>query len=291
VTIELDGKTKSLPTGTRVRVRFQEPLDRVESIRSLPSTPPALAANEPRRVYTCMDHADVVRDAPGRCPRDQTELMPRVLRPNQRVRWWCPMHPAVTAEQPNARCAECGGMVLVPRVISYRLPGTVLSVPASAVIDDGTRALVYVERGAGMFDATVVRLGPRCGESFPVLAGLEPGDKIAARGAFLIDAETRLNPSLAAGYFGAGERAAAPAKASAGEEWTQDLSPADRPLAVRQKLCPVTGKPLGSMGTPPKVRARGRTVFLCCDGCTAALEASPDKYLAKLPVEGAEGRP
>ena len=38
-------------------------------------------------------------------------------------------------------------------------------------------------------------LGPRSGDSFPVLDGLAPGDRIAAAGAFLIDAETRLNPA------------------------------------------------------------------------------------------------
>jgi hypothetical protein len=240
-----------------------------------------------------MDHPDVVRDAPGRCPRDQTELMARSLRPNQRVRWWCPMHPEITSDQPKAKCEQCGGMVLVPRVISYRLPGTVLSVPASAVIDDGSRSLVYVERGAGMFDATIVKLGPRCGESFPVVAGLEPGDRVAAKGAFLIDAETRLNPGLAASYFGAGERAqpSVPAPSPTEDAWAQELDTTDRANAVRQKSCPVTGKPLGSMGTPVKVTVRGRTVFLCCDGCTGAIEGNPDKYLAKLPRADAEGRP
>ena len=47
-------------------------------------------------------------------------------------------------------------------------------------------------------------LGPRCGDFYPVVRGLEPGQKVAIAGAFLLDAETRLNPSLAAGYFGAG---------------------------------------------------------------------------------------
>ena len=38
------------------------------------------------------------------------------------------------------------------------------------------------------------------------------GQRVAFAGAFLLDAETRLNPSLAAGYFGAGrgERTAGP---------------------------------------------------------------------------------
>lgn len=291
VVLELEGRPESLRAGDRVLVRFSSPVEDIEPFRKLPSTPPALALNEPRRVYACMDHPDVVRESPGRCPRDQSELMARALRTNQRVRWWCPMHPDVTADRPNEKCQKCGGMVLVPRVLSFRLPGTVLSVPCSAVIDDGSRSLVYVERGAGMFDGTIVTLGPRCGESFPVVSGLEPGDRIAATGGFLIDAETRLNPSLAASYFGAGERTPSASKSTTEEEWLQGLREADRPLAVRQKVCPITGKALGSMGVPVRLELQGRTVFLCCDGCTDAMQSNPDKYLKKLSNKAGEGHP
>jgi Cu(I)/Ag(I) efflux system membrane fusion protein len=69
-------------------------------------------------------------------------------------------------------------------------------VPESAVVDTGTKTIVYVEAGPGVFEGRAVVLGPRWGDSFPVLDGLAPGDRIAAAGAFLIDAETRLNPSL-----------------------------------------------------------------------------------------------
>lgn len=97
-------------------------------------------------------------------------------------------------------------MLLVPRVIMYCPIGEVLAVPESAVIDTGTRTVVYVERMAGMFDGVEVRLGPRSGGFYPVVEGLEVGQSVAVAGAFLIDAETRLNPSLAAGYFGTGVR-------------------------------------------------------------------------------------
>jgi hypothetical protein len=33
--------------------------------------------------------------------------------------------------------------------------------------------------------------------------GLEAGEKVVAAGAFLLDAETRLNPNASAAYFGA----------------------------------------------------------------------------------------
>lgn len=60
------------------------------------------------------------------------------------------------------------------------------------------------------------------------------------------------------------------------------LSDADREAALQQKVCPVTDKPLGSMGTPPKVTVAGQEVFLCCDGCESEIKSKPDEYLAKL---------
>ena len=61
------------------------------------------------------------------------------------------------------------------------------------------------------------------------------------------------------------------------------LPPADRELAARQKVCPVSGEPLGSMGVPTKVTVQGRDVLLCCQGCEGQLKENPEKYLAKLP--------
>ncbi len=61
-----------------------------------------------------------------------------------------------------------------------------------------------------------------------------------------------------------------------------ELSDADRSAALAQKVCPVTDKPLGSMGKPPKVTVEGQDVFLCCDGCEEELNSEPAKYLAKL---------
>lgn len=71
----------------------------------------------------------------------------------------------------------------------------VLSVPESAVIDTGTRKVVYIETEPGVYEGRAVVLGPRVGDRFPVLDGLAPGEKVAAEGAFLIDAESRLNPA------------------------------------------------------------------------------------------------
>ena len=60
------------------------------------------------------------------------------------------------------------------------------------------------------------------------------------------------------------------------------LSDADRVAALAQKVCPVSDKPLGSMGKPPKFTVEGQEVFLCCDSCEGELRKDASKYLAKL---------
>jgi hypothetical protein len=226
----------------------------------------------------------------------------RNLDDQQRLRWWCPMHPEVTSDRAGAACAECGGMALRPRIVTFRPPGRVLAVPESAVVDNGAHAVaIFVESMPGMFDAVEVVLGPRCGDYYPVVRGLEAGQKIVIVGAFLLDAETRLNPSLAAGYFGAARRqgeasdasgtiastpraVAADSKVSAFES----LPPGDREQARRQGQCPVTRKPLGSMGMPVRIEINGRVVFLCCSGCEDRLRSDPARYLDGPSKAGAD---
>jgi hypothetical protein len=67
------------------------------------------------------------------------------------------------------------------------------------------------------------------------------------------------------------------------EDALAELSPAEQQLAEKQEVCPVSGQPLGSMGTPYKVTVKGREVLLCCAGCESQIKEDPEKYLAKLP--------
>ncbi len=211
-TVDLtDPKSRLLP-GMIADVTCQAPVAGLEPFRSMPTDPPPFKAGEPRRLYTCPEHPDLVRIQPGRCTLDGNELEARPLSDAQRIRWWCPMHPEVTADHQGERCQACGGMILKPRVLSYQPPGKVLTVPESAVIDTGSRTVVFIETMPGRFDGVEVVLGPRCGDWYPVVKGLEAGQRVAVSGAFLLDAETRLNPSLASSYFGAASRAALPAQ-------------------------------------------------------------------------------
>ena len=294
--IAIDQPPRALRGGMIATVRFRAAVATLEPFRSMPRDPPRLVPGEPRSGYVCPDHPETFAIEPGRCPSDGNDKEPRRLGAQERIRWWCPMHPSVTAEKAGAVCQDCGGMALRPRVIAYAPAGNVLAVPQSAVVDTGERTVVFVASMPGMFDGVEVVLGPRCGDFYPVVRGLVPGQQVARAGAFLLDAETRLNPSLASGYFGAGRgdrpavTAETPAAAggtassvAASTEALRGLTPEDRRLAEGQRLCPVTGMPLGSMGTPKRMVVSGRVLFLCCGGCEAKLLREPAKYLAKLP--------
>ncbi|QDV47530.1 hypothetical protein Enr13x_74400 [Stieleria neptunia] len=49
---------------------------------------------------------------------------------------------------------------------------------------------------------------------------------------------------------------------------------------INNKLCPVMGEPLGSMGDPVPVTVGGETLFVCCRGCVKKVKADPAKYFA-----------
>jgi multidrug efflux pump subunit AcrA (membrane-fusion protein) len=74
-----------------------------------------------------------------------------------------------------------------------------LAVPRSAVIDTGTRRIVFVQSAPGVFDLREVTLGALSADDlYPVISGLKEGDQVVTTGAFLLDSENRLNPTTQA---------------------------------------------------------------------------------------------
>jgi len=231
-------------------------------------------------------------DDPDGDLRSGTLVTARVEAPLARLPWW---RRAVTEEGEKESAVDVGLHGLLTPAIPG-IPGGVcslmrracrqamlaeghgLAVPCSAVIDHGLRKVVFVESGMGMFDAVEVAVGPRCGDYYPVLWGLEHQQSVAATGAFLLDAEMWLNHGLAATYFGATRSAGTPAPAAPPSSPLEE----DRLLAAKQKICPVTGGPLDSMGGPVRLVVEGRVVFVCCKGCEGPLRKAPAKYLSKL---------
>lgn len=110
--------------------------------------------------------------------------------------YYCPIYPDRLFEKPET-CPINKFPLKLARVEK------VLAVPLAAVVNTGTRKVVYRETEPGTFDMLEVQVGRRAGEFYPLVSGLKPGDRVATAGAFLVDAENRLNPAASAQYFGA----------------------------------------------------------------------------------------
>ena len=76
--------------------------------------------------------------------------------------------------------------------------GEKLAVPADAVMNTGTRQVVFVDRGDGYFEPHTVKLGEHVDRYYVVISGLESGDRVVTNPVFLIDAESNLNEASGA---------------------------------------------------------------------------------------------
>ncbi|MGL1834346.1 efflux RND transporter periplasmic adaptor subunit [Rhodocyclaceae bacterium SMB388] len=85
-----------------------------------------------------------------------------------------------------------------------------LTVPMSAIIDDGQRRIVLVAEGEGRFRPQIVETGLRDRDNVEVLSGLEGDERVVVSANFLIDAESNLQAALA--NFGEGDPETGPAR-------------------------------------------------------------------------------
>ena len=61
-----------------------------------------------------------------------------------------------------------------------------VSVPVSAIVDDGGRPVVFIQRDGESFERRPVRTGAASGDHVQVIEGLKPGDRVVSRGAYLV---------------------------------------------------------------------------------------------------------
>lgn len=143
------------------------------------------------------------------------------------------------------------GLLLKPGMfvnVILKMPmGRSLLVPASAVLQSGTRQIVFVDRGNGTLDPSNVELGPRYQDSFVALKGLKNGDRVVTSANFLIDSESQLQ--AAAGAFtppppGAGGAAAMNQAQTNAELTTDPIPPHKGGNLFRVKLTTTDGKPI-----------------------------------------------
>lgn len=71
--------------------------------------------------------------------------------------------------------------------------GSMLVVPETAVLDTGSRKVVFVSRGEGRFDPRDIKTGYQGSGLYQVLDGLREGEKVVTSANFLIDSESQLS--------------------------------------------------------------------------------------------------
>jgi Cu(I)/Ag(I) efflux system membrane fusion protein len=103
----------------------------------------------------------------------------------------------------NPQCLLKPGMFVDVRLKVPYGTKPVLSIPYTAVLDTGVRRIVYVELDEGEFIPVDVQVGPRAGQYFPVLSGLEEGQQVVVSGNYLVDSQSTLGSGASGGYGGA----------------------------------------------------------------------------------------
>lgn len=125
--------------------------------------------------------------------------------------------------------------------------GRQLVVPAPAVFQSGKRQLVFLNHGNGNLEPKEIMVGPRVGDDFVVLRGLQVHQSIVTSANFLIDSESQLQ--AAAGSFTptVAQSGATPSATDVNIDFTTDPNPPSRGNnAIRIRLigagnAPVTG--------------------------------------------------
>lgn len=97
----------------------------------------------------------------------------------------------VRVELPNR------GLLLKPDMyVNVRLFGgttqSVITVPATAVVDRGQQQFVWVELSPGKYAPRAVTVGGRSADRVEILSGLTGGEKVVVEGGFLLDSEAQL---------------------------------------------------------------------------------------------------
>ena len=134
-----------------------------------------------------------------------------------------------------------------------------LHVTADAVIDSGTRKIVYVDTGNSTFEPSPVETGWRLGRRIEITSGLMEGEKVVVSGNFLIDSESRM-------------------KTAAGSIVPAMSRDPVCGMYVNEEYARLTGK----------TATYGETTYsFCMDACRDSFAEEPEKYTQPEDSDGA----
>lgn len=143
------------------------------------------------------------------------------------------------------------GLVLKPGMyVNVKIKvnlGRQLVIPATGVLQAGTRQIAFVDRGQGRLEPRVIQTGPQIDDSVVVLKGLGAGDRIVSSANFLVDSEAQLQSVL--GSFNLLPQTAAGSGTTQSRSIQMDFSTDPSPPhkgtnIVRLRLTGADGKPL-----------------------------------------------
>ncbi|HKW77331.1 MAG TPA: efflux RND transporter periplasmic adaptor subunit [Terriglobales bacterium] len=149
------------------------------------------------------------------------------------------------------------GLLLKPGMyvnIELGLPlGKQLVIPASGVLQSGTRQIAFVDHGNGYLEPHEIQTGSRVGDDVVVLKGLAAGERIVSSANFLVDSESQIQAAVGQfappppGAGGAGGTAAISVpQQSVNLEFSTEPSPPHKGNNIfRVKLRDAYGKPIG----------------------------------------------
>jgi len=81
-------------------------------------------------------------------------------------------------------------------VILQQPQGASVAVPDSAVMNTGTRSIVFVARGDWTFEPRQVATGAKANGFYAIRSGVKPGERVVVDANFLVDSESRLKSAL-----------------------------------------------------------------------------------------------
>jgi RND family efflux transporter MFP subunit len=135
---------------------------------------------------------------------------------------------------------------------------------ADAVLDSGTKKIIYVDMGNSIFEPRTVETGWRLGRHIEITGGLMPGEMVLLSGNFLIDSESRM-------------------KTAAADIQSVTLKDPVCGMDVDKEKARLSGKTFSF---------ENETFSFCSDWCKDTFEKDPKTYIQKMKNrETQKGRP
>ena len=146
------------------------------------------------------------------------------------------------------------GFVLRPGMfVDVSVPvelGPALTVPRSAVLDSGSRQMVFIDQGEGNLEARKVTTGWRYGDRVEILSGLKDGDEVVTSGNFLLDSESRMR--------------------AAGSDPLTEVS--------IDPICGMEVEHARAKANGLTSEHNGETIYFCNPNCKKTFDADPDAH-------------